>query len=220
MVLFLYKKLIEGRWLYMTMAKMRFLFLIASLTSLTFLADGFLFTQINNKRRTSLLRPSLLRPSLLRPSLLRPSSQLRNSNSNSNIALCNEKYVYMRYLIGIRNFKRVYRIVKDNHFADIQNAINILNVLNYLNNTQGTQMTIMKDNNAMQINNTDKIAKTLILSNIYIDVSTVKYIQISTKNDTLIVELDKNNANALYDIGKIDNFLSSISLLMKIINIT
>jgi hypothetical protein len=113
----------------------------------------------------------------------------------------------MRYLIGIRNFKRVYRIVKDNHFADIQNAINILNVLNYLNNTQGTPMTIMRDNNAMQINNTDKIAKTLILSNIYIDVdvSTVKYIQISTKNDTLIVELDKNNANALYDIGKIDS---------------
>jgi hypothetical protein len=77
----------------------------------------------------------------------------------------------------------------------------------------------------MQINNTDKIAKNLILSNIYIDVSTVKYIQISTKNDTLIVELDKNNANTnansnvLYDISKIDNFISSISLLMKIINI-
>jgi hypothetical protein len=80
----------------------------------------------------------------------------------------------------------------------------------------------MNDNNSgnpMYINNTDKIAKTLILSNIYIDVSAVKYIQISTKNDTLIVELDKNNANALYDIGKIDNFLSSISLLMKLINI-
>jgi hypothetical protein len=81
----------------------------------------------------------------------------------------------------------------------------------------------MKDDNSvnpMYINNTDKIAKTLILSNIYIDVSTVKYIQISTKNDTLIVELDKNNANTLYDdIGKIDNFLSSISLLMKLVNI-
>jgi len=77
----------------------------------------------------------------------------------------------------------------------------------------------MNDNNSvnpMYINNTDKIAKTLILSNIYIDVSAVKYIQISTKNDTLIVELDKNN---MYDIGKIDNFLSSISLLMKLINI-
>jgi hypothetical protein len=40
----------------------------------------------------------------------------------------------------------------------------------------------------------------------------------------LIVELDKNNANmntqnAMYDIGKIDNFLSSISLLMKLVNI-
>jgi len=120
----------------------------------------------------------------------------------------------MKYLIGIRNFKRVYRIFKDNHFADIHNAINILNILNYLNNTQ-----VMNDNNSgnpMYINNTDKIAKTLILSNIYIDVSAVKYIQISTKNDTLIVELDKNN---MYDIGKIDNFLSSISLLMKLINI-
>jgi hypothetical protein len=76
--------------------------------------------------------------------------------------------------------------------------------------------------NPRYINNTDKIAKTLILSNIHIDVSAVKYIQISTKNDTLIVELDKNNNannNVLYDIGKIDNLLSSFSLLMKLVNI-
>ena len=173
--------------------------LICLLVVVASLADGFLFHHKINKY---------------------PAIQLRNSNNN--LILCNEKYMYLKYLIGIRNFKRVYRIFKDNHFADIQNAINILNVLNYLNNTQRTHMTIMRDNNAMQINNTDKIAKTLILSNIYIDVdvSTVKYIQISTKNDTLIVVLDKNNANAMYDIGKIDNFLSSISLLMKLANIT
>jgi hypothetical protein len=166
-------------------------FLICLLVVVSF-ADGFLFNKINKN----------------------PSLQLRNSNNN--LILCNEKFVYMKYLIGIRNLKRVYRIFKDNHFADIQNAINILNILNYLNNTQ-----VMNDNNSvnpMYINNTDKIAKTLILSNIYIDVSAVKYIQISTKNDTLIVELDKNN-NVLYDIGKIDNFLSSISLLMKLVNI-
>ena len=172
---------------------MRFLVCLLVVVSLVVFADGFLFNKINKN----------------------PSLQLRNSNNN--LILCNEKFVYMKYLIGIRNFKRVYRIFKDNHFADIQNAINILNILNYLNNTQ-----VMNDNNSgnpMYINNTDKIAKTLILSNIYIDVSAVKYIQISTKNDTLIVELDKNNANALYDIGKIDNFLSSISLLMKLINI-
>ena len=169
---------------------MRFLICLLVVVSLAVFADGFLFNKINKN----------------------PSLQLRNSNNN--LILCNEKFVYMKYLIGIRNFKRVYRIFKDNHFADIQNAINILNILNYLNNTQ-----VMNDNNSvnpMYINNTDKIAKTLILSNIYIDVSAVKYIRISTKNDTLIVELDKNN---MYDIGKIDNFLSSISLLMKLVNI-
>lgn len=169
---------------------MRFLICLLVVVSFAVFADGFLFNKINKN----------------------PSLQLRNSNNN--LILCNEKYVYLKYLIGIRKFKRVYRIVKDNHFVDIQNTINILNILNYINNTQ-----VMKDDNSvnpMYINNTDKIAKTLILSNIYIDVSAVKYIQISTKNDTLIVELDKNN---MYDIGKIDNFLSSISLLMKLVNI-
>jgi len=198
---------------------MKFLAMLSLLSMFSFLSvitDGFLFPI-----------PKTVKPvkpvSLNRP--VRRSLQLRDGNNP--LITCNEKYVYMKYLIGIRNFKRVYRIVKDNHLADIQNAVNILNVLNFLNNTQ---MTITRDNNAydgnsMQINNTDKIAKNLILSNIYIDVSTVKYIQISTKNDTLIVELDKNNANTnansnvLYDISKIDNFLSSISLLMKIINI-
>jgi hypothetical protein len=185
--------------------------LFSLLSLLSVITDGFLFPIPKTVKPVSLNRPA------------RRSLQLRDGNNP--LITCNEKYVYMKYLIGIRNFKRVYRIVKDNHLADIQNAVNILNVLNFLNNTQ---MTITRDNNAydgnsMQINNTDKIAKNLILSNIYIDVSTVKYIQISTKNDTLIVELDKNNANTnanvLYDISKIDNFLSSISLLMKIINI-
>ena len=187
--------------------------LFSMLSLLSVITDGFLFPIPKTVEYGSSYRP------------VRRSLQLRDGN-NTLIA-CNEKYVYMKYLIGIRSLKRVYRIVKDNHLADIQNAVNILNVLNFLNNTQ---MTITRDNNAydgnsMQINNTDKIAKNLILSNIYIDVSTVKYIQISTKNDTLIVELDKNNANTnannnvLYDISKIDNFLSSISLLMKIINI-
>ena len=155
--------------------------------------------------------------------------KLRNTNinSNSNLAVCNEKYIYMRYLMGIRNFKKVYRIFKDNHYADIQNIINIITALNYINNSHF-------QNNSLVVNNTginnEKIAKNLILSNIYIDVSTVKYIQISTKNDTLVVELDKNNAdmssaspnnilNLMYDIGKIESLVSSISLLLKVMNI-
>lgn len=177
---------------------------------------------------------------------------LKLRNSNSNLVICNEKYIYMKYLIGIRNFKKVYRIFKDNHHMDIQNIINILNILNYINNTQISNITgddlanknhynnslyinnTLFHNNSLVINNTgvnnDKFAKHLILSNIYIDVSTVKYIQISTRNETLIVELDKNNAdissaspnniyNLMYDIGKIETLVSSISLLLKMLNI-
>jgi hypothetical protein len=174
---------------------------------------------------------------------------LKLRSSNSNLVVCNEKFIYMKYLIGLRNFKKVYRIFKDTHEADIQNVINILNVLNYLNNTQITNATTDAtredsksiyinnshfQNNSLVINNTginnEKIAKHLILSNIYIDVSTIKFIQISTRNDTLIVELDKNNAdmssaspnnilNLMYDIGKIESLVSSISLLLKVMNI-
>ena len=165
--------------------------------------------------------------------------KLRNNYEN---LICYEKYIYMKYLIGIRNFKKVYRIVKDNSNIDIQNIINILNILNYINNTNIANITENNpifinnevfNNTSIIINNTnnnnDKIAKNLILSNIHIDVSKIKYIQISTRNDTLIIELDKNNAdlaqepnninNYIYDIGKIDALLSSISLLMKFLNI-
>ena len=165
--------------------------------------------------------------------------KLRN---NYEKLICNEKYIYMKYLIGIRNFKKIYRIVKDNSNIDIQNIINILNILNYINNTNIANITENNpifinnevfNNTSLIINNTnhnnDKIAKNLILSNIHIDVSKIKYIQISTRNDTLIVELDKNNAdlphesnninNYIYDIGKIETLISSISLLMKFLNI-
>ncbi len=182
-----------------------------------------------------------------------PTSYLKGTTTNSkkqNLKLrnnyenmvFNEIYIYMKYLIGIRNFKKIYRVVKDNSNIDIQNMINVLNVLNYINNTN---IANIKENNPIFINNevllntsliinntnynNDKIAKHLILSNIYIDVSKIKYIQISTRNDTLIVELDKNNAdlaqepnninNILLDIGKIDTLISSISLLMKFLNI-
>ena len=154
------------------------------------------------------------------------SLKLRNSNN----LFCNEKFIYMKYLVGIRNFKKVYRIIKDNSNIDIQNNINITQ-LALANIADNNSLFI---NNSMFINNTccnnnNKTVKNLILSNIYIDVSNVKYIQISTRNDTLVVELDKNNANIeaieaptnniMYDITKIETLVSSISLIMKVLNI-
>ena len=167
--------------------------------------------------------------------------KLRNSYNNNMI--CNEKFIYMKYLIGIRNFKKVYRIINDNNIIDIQN---IINLINYINTTQIANINENNYNNSIFVNNSlfhnttlfinntninnnnEKIAKNLILSNVYIDVSNVKYIQISTKNDTLIVELDKNNAdiaspnnihNLMYDISNIETLISSISLLLKVLNI-
>jgi len=188
--------------------------LILTFNSITFNSTGYIIQNINKKNGNN----------------LRSNLKLRN---NFNNVVCNEKFIYMKYLIGIRNFKRIYRIMKDNSNIDIQNMINIIN---YINNTQNTNNnTSIFINNSMFNNNTDvninneKIAKNLILSNIYIDVSNVKYIQISTKNDTLIVELDKNNAetiassnnihNIMFDITKIETLISSISLIMKVLNI-
>ena len=62
----------------------------------------------------------------------------------------------------------------------------------------------------------------------------MKYIQITTKNDTITIELDKNNDNTKstdsahtadtngfinYDLGKIDSLISAISILMNLLNI-
>ena len=189
--------------------------LIFTFLDMTFNIDGYIIQKIYNKGSNN------------------KNSNLKLRNNYNNL-ICNEKFIYMKYLIGIRNFKKVYRIIKDNSNIDIQN---IINILNYINNTQITNNnnSSIFINNSMFDNNTDininneKIAKTLILSNIYIDVSNIKYIQISTKNDTLIVELDKNNAekiaspnnihNIMYDVTKIETLISSVSLLMKVLNI-
>jgi hypothetical protein len=75
------------------------------------------------------------------------------------------------------------------------------------------------------IDNTDLIAKTLLLANIKVDISNVKYIKISTQNDTLVVELDKNkdvydNKDVVkYDIKKLDSFITALSILMNVFNI-
>lgn len=176
--------------------------------------DGYIIENLHNKR-----------------SVKRNNLKLRNNNP-----VCNEKYIYMNYLLGLRNFKKVYRVIKDTSNIDMQNIINILsniNITQIANITENYNYSEHYNNytNSMFINNTggdsNKIVKNLILSNIYIDVSNVKYIQISTRNDTLLVELDKNNVetsaktsnNIMYDITKIEALISSISLIMKVLNI-
>ena len=191
--------------------------LISIFASAIFNIDGYIIPTLYNKRSAK-------------------KNNLKLRNNNNNLVVCNEKYIYMNYLLGLRNFKKVYRIIKDTSNIDMQNIINILsniNITQIANITENYNYSEHYNNytNSMFINNTrgdsNKIVKNLILSNIYIDVSNVKYIQISTRNDTLLVELDKNNADAnaktsnniMYDITKIEALVSSISLIMKVLNV-
>ena len=191
--------------------------LLFTFASAIFNIDGYIIPTLHNKRSAK-------------------KNNLKLRNNNNNLVVCNEKYIYMNYLLGLRNFKKVYRVIKDTSSIDMQNIINILsniNITQIANITENYNYSEHCNNytNSMFINNTrgdsNKIVKNLILSNIYIDVSNVKYIQISTRNDTLLVELDKNNVetsaktsnNIMYDITKIEALISSISLIMKVLNI-
>lgn len=123
----------------------------------------------------------------------------------------NEKCLYANYLVSLRKIKKAQRV-----FNNIVNDSS-----SYSNERRGNNEMFLNIENSTVLNNNEKIARNLILANIRIDVSNVKYIQISTKNDTIVVELDKNNEKSFinYDLGKIDSLISAISILMNLLNI-
>ena len=143
----------------------------------------------------------------------------------------NEKYLYGNYLVTLRKFKRTinYNKIFNNMTEQTKEAVDVAGVESkYKKDIKGVADDIYFNikNNTI-INNDQYIAKSISLANIKIDVSTVKYIQISTKNDTITIELYKNNDNSKntdsgfinYDLGKIDSLISAISILMNLMNI-
>ena len=153
----------------------------------------------------------------------------------------NEKYLYANYLVSLRKIKKAQRafnnLVNDSSSSSIGGigsigsigSISGISGISGIGNNEGngnneSNEMYLNIENSTVLNNNEKIARNLILANIRIDVSNVKYIQISTKNDTIVVELDKNNENneksfVNYDLGKIDALISAISILMNLLNI-
>ena len=145
----------------------------------------------------------------------------------------NEKYLYGNYLVTLRKFKRTinYNKIFNNMTEQTKESVGAVGVAGAGGDTRyikGIADDIYFNiNNNTIINNDQYIAKSISLANIKIDVSTVKYSQISTKNDTITIELDKNNDNSKntdsgfinYDLGKIDSLISAISILMNLLNI-
>jgi hypothetical protein len=139
----------------------------------------------------------------------------------------NEKYLYGNYLVTLRKFKRTinYNKIFNNMTEQTKEVAGAGGDSRDIKGIADDIYFNIKNNTI--INNDQYIAKSISLANIKIDVSTVKYIQISTKNDTITIELDKNNDNSKntdsgfinYDLGKIDSLISAISILMNLLNI-
>jgi hypothetical protein len=140
----------------------------------------------------------------------------------------NEKYLYGNYLVALRKCKRTINYSKlFNNISEITKDARETTETRDIKGIADDIYINIKNNTI--INNDQYIAKSISLANIKIDVSSVKYIQISTKNDTITIELDKNNDNHIskntdngfinYDLGKIDSLISAISILMNLLNI-
>jgi hypothetical protein len=155
------------------------------------------------------------------------NNKLALRNGSDKTINCNKKYLYLNYLLTLRNVKKTIKNSANNDLLHninfmIENIINSSSI-NVKNQKEETDSVLFVGNNSVIVND-NLLAKKILLANIQIDVSNIKYIQISTKNDTLIVELDKNNnvdnTNVIkYDLNKIDAMVSAISILMNLINV-
>lgn len=153
---------------------------------------------------------------------------LRNDR-HDRIVNCNNKCLYINYLLTLRSVKKTIKYSANNDVLQNINYMidNIINVSTTVNPSpspsQATEGMLSVGSNSIIIND-DLIAKKLILANVQVDVSNIKHIQISTKNDTLIIELDKNNNvrndNLVkYDLKTMDALISAVSIMMNLLNV-
>ena len=151
---------------------------------------------------------------------LRKNKTTSLSLSKKKIMDNNQKFIYKNYLLSVRKVKKSMQ--HSNSAIDINGIIDsILSNIN-TNSTTNNEAVIYIKKNETLIDNNELVAKNLVLSNIHIDVSNIKQIHISTKNDTLIVNLDKNNIQnndmVRYELGKIDALLNVASIITSLMN--
>ncbi len=132
----------------------------------------------------------------------------------------NQKFIYKNYLLNVRKVKKSMQ--RSNSIVDINGIIDSIKSNINTNSTTNNEAVIYLKKNETLIDNSELVAKKLILSNIHIDVSNIKQIHISTKNDTIIVNLDKNNIQnndmVKYELGKIDALLNIASIITSLMN--
>jgi hypothetical protein len=126
---------------------------------------------------------------------------LSSAFSTNNIGC--ERTIYKNYLLGLRKTRKL-----------LSNANNTLQI-NFISDYR--QPLLLQ-----YINNTENTVKNIIMGNVIVDVSTVKYIHIKTSNDSITLELDKSEIkenNIISNINNIDTLVNTLSLLAKILNV-
>ncbi len=126
---------------------------------------------------------------------------LSSAFSTNNIGC--ERTIYKNYLLGLRKTRKL--------LSNTNNTLQINFISDY---TQPSSQ--------QYINNTENTVKTIIMGNVIVDVSTVKYIHIKTSNDSITLELDKSEIkenNIISNINNVDTLVNTLSLLAKILNV-
>lgn len=141
---------------------------------------------------------------------------LHQNNIKCCNGLCNERMIYTNYLLGLRKTRKL--------FKNTTNVNTLSSILNYTNNFILNNTIINENDNIYNINNLDVGVKNIIMGNLILNVSNVKYIYLSTEKDKIIIELDKiKKEDMIKDIVKninnIDSFINAIVILGKIMNI-
>lgn len=144
---------------------------------------------------------------------------LHQNNIKYCNGICNERMIYTNYLLGLRKTRKL--------FKNTTNVNTLSSILNYTNNFI-LNNSILNNNNdndsTYYINNIDVGVKNIIMGNLILNVSNVKYIYLSTEKDKIIIELDKIKKDdvmkdVINNINNIDSFINAIVIFGKIMNI-
>lgn len=135
---------------------------------------------------------------------------------NKNKCLIDNKKLYVKALVYSRKSKKILNNISQSKTETIERFINdSLNIINDIDINKKI------DNlNNTYINNQDTNIKNIIIGDtIYLDIKDVKMIKITTNNDDIKIELDKNKKLPLKSIyNDFDEILKNIKELDTLLN--
>lgn len=144
--------------------------------------------------------------------LLETNPYFRQSKHSMGAMNRNEKALYRNYLVGLRKTRR---------YVNHTSIETIRQVLEYTNDfTRNNSLSF-----GTYVNNTDIHIKSIAIGSVVLDVSNIKHIYISTKNESITIELDKKPDDIKKGLStifgrlyNIDTMISTISFISKIIS--